>query len=338
MLTTAELMAEMTEPSDRLVADMANISGDIAVTGVGGKVGPTVAILAAKALQKAGSSARVHGIARFSDGQLARQLQEHGVNPVVADLTDDAALATLPEVENHIYMVGHKFGTTGNEHHTWMMNSYLPGRLAQRYRDARTVMYSTLLVYPMAPVAAGGSREQDPVGPWGEYAASCVGRERVFEHFARANGTPLTVFRLGYSIETRYGVLAEIAAAVHDQQPIDLSMGHASVIWQGDVAEYTLRSLIVADTPPAYLNITGPEIVPIRWLAERFGERFGIDPTFVGQEQPTAYVLDGSRAHQLFGYPRIPLLDMIDRVAGWTSAGGESIGKPTKFQERGGRF
>lgn len=338
MRTTAELMAEMTTPSERLVADLRRLDGDIAIAGVGGKVGPTVAILAARALREIGSSGRVYGIARFSEPGLADELERGGVTPVVADLTNEDDLASLPDAANLIYMVGHKFGTTGHEHRTWMMNSYLPGRLAQRYPDARTVMYSTLLVYPMAPVSAGGSQETDPVGPWGEYAASCVGRERVYEHFALQNGTPLTIFRLGYSIEGRYGVLAEIAEQVHRGQAVDLSMGHASVVWQGDVAEYTLRSLLVADNPPIRLNVTGPEIVPIRWLAERFAERLGTEARFVGSEEPTSYVLDGSKAHQLFGYPRVPLLDMIDRVATWTEEGGESIGKPTKFQERSGNF
>ncbi|MBD7919602.1 NAD(P)-dependent oxidoreductase [Cellulomonas sp. Sa3CUA2] len=338
MRTVDELVHELTRPTDRLVQDIAGIEGDIVVLGVGGKVGPTVATLAANAIKAAGVDKKVYGVARFSDRSLADELERAGVVPVVADVTDDDALAALPDAANVVYMVGHKFGTTGSEHYTWMMNSYLPGRVAQRYSQSRIVAFSTLLVYPMAPVAEGGSREDDPVGPWGEYAASCVGRERVFEHFALKNGTPLTLFRLGYAIETRYGVLAEIASAVNNGDPIDLSMGHASVIWQGDAAEYALRSLLLADNPPTRLNVTGPEIVPVRWLAHRFAERLGTEPKFVGVEEPTAYVLDGTKAHQAFGYPRVPLLDMIDWVAQWTAAGGGSLGKPTKFQERGGRF
>lgn len=338
MTTQAELMTELTRPTERLVEDVAKLDGDIVILGVGGKVGPTVATLAANAAKAAGVDKKIYGVARFSDRRVATELEKAGVVPVAADVTDDDALADLPDAANVIYMVGHKFGTTGNEHYTWMMNSYLPGRVAQRYPQSRTVAFSTLLVYPMAPVDGGGSRETDPVNGWGEYAASCVGRERVFEHFALKNGTPLTLFRLGYAIETRYGVLAEIAGAVKNGEPIDLAMGHASVIWQGDAAEYAIRSLHLADNPPTRLNITGPEVVPIRWLAHRFAERLGTEPVFVNTEEPTAYVMDGTKAHQAFGYPRVPLLDMIDWVSDWVAADGGSIGKPTKFQERGGHF
>lgn len=338
MTTMDDLWAELTRPTDRLVDDVARLDGDIVILGVGGKVGPTVATLAANAVEQAGVDTKVYGVARFSDPALADELRHAGVVPIAADLTDDDALRTLPDAGNVIYMAGHKFGTTGNEHYTWMMNSYLPGRVAQRYPHSRTVAFSTLLVYPMAPVSGGGSREEDPVGPLGEYAASCVGRERVFEHFAQKLGTPLTLFRLGYAIETRYGVLAEIATAVKNGEAIDLSMGHASVIWQSDAAEYAIRSLHLADVPPARVNITGPEIVPVRWLAHRFAERLGREPVFEGNEQPTAYVMDGSLAHRAFGYPRVPLLEMIDWVSGWVAADGASIGKPTKFQERRGEF
>lgn len=338
MTTHDELWARLTRPTERLIEDVAKLDGDIIVLGVGGKVGPTVATLAANAIQRAGVDKKVYGVARFSDRSVADDLERAGVVPVQADVTDDDALVGLPDAANVIFMVGHKFGTAGNEHYTWMMNSYLPGRVAQRYKESRIVAFSTLLVYPMVPVDGGGSRESDPPDPWGEYAASCVGRERVFEHFALKHGTPLTLFRLGYAIEGRYGVLAEIASAVKNGDPIDLSMGHASVIWQGDAAEYAIRSLQIADNPPTRLNATGPEIVPVRWLAHRFADRLHRDPVFTCQEEPTAYVMDGSKAHQTFGYPSVPLLDMIAWVAEWVEADAGSIGKPTKFQERGGRF
>ena len=332
------LERELTAPSEALIDEIAGMEGDIVVLGAGGKVGPSVAIMAARAAAEAGVDKRVFGVSRFSDAAARASLEKYGVTAVPADLTDDAALEALPDAAQVIFMAGNKFGTAGNEHFTWMMNSYLPGRVAQRYRDSRIVAFSTLLVYPMADVTRGGSRESDRLAGHGEYAASCIGRERVFEHFALENSTPLLLFRLGYSIETRYGVLQEIAQAVRDGDPIDLTMGHASVIWQRDVAEYAIRSLGLAGTPPRRLNITGPEIVSIRWLAQRFGERFGTEPKFLGTESGTAYVLDGSKLQQAFGFPRTTLAQMIDRVAGWVEASGPVIGKPTKFQQRNGQF
>ncbi|KID29841.1 nucleoside-diphosphate-sugar epimerase [Prauserella sp. Am3] len=338
MKNIEELDEELTTPSDALVADMAALDGDILVLGVGGKVGPSVAGLAANAVRKAGSGATVYGVARFSDPDTARELEGYGVVPVRADITDEDDLRELPDVKNVIFMVGHKFGTEGNEHYTWMMNSYLPGRVAERFQDSRIVAFSTLLTYPMTDAGQGGSREGDEPGPLGEYAASCVGRERMFEHFSRKNGTPVLTFHLGYAIEMRYGVLLEIAKAVKDRSPIDLSMGYASVIWQGDVAEYALRSLHLAASPPAHLNITGPEIVPIRWLAHRFAERLGVEPVFEGEEEQTAYVLDGTKLQSLYGYPRVTLQRMIEWVADWVAADGPTIDKPTHFQQRDGKF
>jgi nucleoside-diphosphate-sugar epimerase len=333
-----DLERELTTPSRQLVEDVRRLDGDILVLGVGGKVGPTVATLAVNAIREARVDKAVYGVARFTDPSVADQLKEAGVVPVTADVTDDEQLAALPDAANVIYMIGHKFGTTGNEHLSWAMNAYLPGRVAEQFRGSRIVAFSTLCVYPLAPVTTGGSTEQDPPGPIGEYAASCVGRERMFEHVSLRRGTKVLLFRLGYAIETRYGVLLEIARAVKDGEPIDLSMGHASVIWQGDAAEAAIRSLHLADSPPRILNITGPEIVSIRWLAERFGERFGVEPVFTGSEEPTAYVMDGSAAHQAFGYPRVTLGQMIDWVGDWVVADSPTIDKPTRFQEREGRF
>jgi nucleoside-diphosphate-sugar epimerase len=338
MTVIERIEAELTTPTPELVEDIARLEGDIAVLGVGGKVGPSVAIMAQRAIVEAGLDKKVFGVARFSDQAARDSLERYGVTTVKADLTDDLELAALPDAANVIFMAGTKFGTSGNEHFTWMMNSYLPGRVAQRFRDSRIVAFSTLLTYPLADVATGGSRESDPPGPIGEYAASCVGRERVFEHFSHKNGTPVLLFRLGYSIETRYGVLQEIARAVHDGEPIPLAMGHASVIWQRDVAVYAIRSLNLATSPPRKLNITGPEIVSVRWLAERFGERFGRAPVFEGTETGTAYVLDGSALQGEFGFPTTTLHQMIDIVAAWTAESNPTIGKPTRFQERGGVF
>ncbi|MBY6538839.1 NAD(P)-dependent oxidoreductase [Rhodococcus sp. BP-349] len=325
-------------PSPALIEAMSTIDGDIVVLGVGGKVGPSVAAMAQRAADAAGTDTRVFGVARFSDPHSREFLQRNGVECVPADLTDDEQLQRLPDAANVIYMAGHKFGTTGNESFTWSMNSYLPGRVATRYRDSRIVAFSTLVTYPLADVTTGGSRESDPSGPIGEYAASCVGRERIFEHHSKQFGTPVVLFRLGYSIETRYGVLQEIAQAVKDGVEIPLEMGHASVIWQRDVADYAIRSLTLAQSPPRRLNITGPEIVSIRWLAHRFGEKLGREPIFSGRETGTAYVMDGSALQAEFGFPTTTLSTMIDAVAAWVADSGDTLGKPTKFQQRQGLF
>lgn len=338
MTVIDEIERDLTTPTPALIDDIAELDGDIVVLGVGGKVGPSVAIMAQRAVREAGLDKVVYGVARFSDPAARTSLERAGVTAVQADLTDDLELDAIPDAANVIFMAGNKFGTVGNEHYTWMMNSYLPGRVAQRFRDSRIVVFSTLVTYPLADVATGGSRESDPPGPIGEYAASCVGRERIFEHFSHKHGTPVLLFRLGYSIETRYGVVQEIAQAVHDGTPIPLEMGHASVIWQRDVAEYAIRSLRLASNPPRALNITGPEIVSVRWLAEKFGERFDRAPVFDGTESGTAYVMDGSQLQAEFGYPSTTLPQMIDVVADWVAAAKPLIGKPTKFQQRQGAF
>jgi nucleoside-diphosphate-sugar epimerase len=329
---------ELSQPTPGVADDLASLEGDIVVLGVGGKVGPSVAIMAQRAIEEAGLDKRVYGVARFSDERAKASLERYGVIPVQADLTNDDQLASLPDAPNVIYMAGKKFGTVGDEHTTWMMNSYLPGRVAQRYRDSRIVAFSTLVTYPLADAGTGGSREEDAPGPLGEYAASCVGRERVFEHFSRVNGTPVLLFRLAYAIETRYGVLLEIAQAVKDGVAIPLEMGHTSVIWQRDAAAYALRSLRLTSTPPRALNVTGPEIVSVRWLAHRFADRFGVEPVFEGVESGTAYVLDGSELQAEFGFPTTTLHQMIERVGDWVEESGPTIGKPTKFQIRDGGF
>lgn len=338
MTVIDQIERDLTTPTAALVQEIAGLDGDITVLGVGGKVGPSVAIMAQRAVEEAGVDKKVFGVARFSDPAAKASLERAGVTAVAADLTDDLELDAIPDAANVIYMAGNKFGTVGNEHFTWMMNSYLPGRVAQRFRTSRIVAFSTLVTYPLADVSTGGSRETDPPGAIGEYAASCVGRERMFEHYSHKYGTPVLLFRLGYSIETRYGVLQEIAQAVYDGTPIPLEMGHASVIWQRDVAEYALRSLRLATSPPRALNITGPEIVSIRWLAERFGERFGREPIFEGAETGTAYVMDGAQLQAEFGYPTTTVPQMMDTVAEWVEAAKPLIGKPTKFQQRNGAF
>jgi dTDP-4-dehydrorhamnose reductase len=306
--------------------------------GAGGKMGPSLARLAQNALTAAGSGSKVHAVSRFSDAEAGRSLREAGVNTINADLMDDAQLAALPDVPNIVYLVARKFGTTGSEHLTWALNTYLPGRVAERFRAARIVAFSSGNVYPLSRVALGGSAEADPAGPVGEYAQSVLGRERMFTYGSLQHGTPVALLRLNYAIDLRYGVLLEVARAVRDGTPVDLRMGNANVIWQGDANEYALRALQHCSSPPRILNITGPETVSIRWLARRFGERLGVPPVFVHEEQDTALLNNAAQAHSLFGYPRVTLLQMIDWTAHWVARDGETHGKPSHFQEREGQF
>ncbi|MFH5185568.1 NAD-dependent epimerase/dehydratase family protein [Paenibacillus sp. TAB 01] len=338
MKTLEQLEARLAEPSEALVQDIAALDGDILLLGIGGKMGPSMGRLAVNAVRQAGVNKQVFGASRFSDTALLDELQAAGVKTIQADLLNDTELQALPEVKNVIFLAGNKFGTTGNEHFTWAMNSYLPGRVAEKFKQSRIVVFSTGNVYPLTPVSHGGATEQTPTGANGEYGQSCLGRERIFEHFSHKYGTPVTIFRLNYAIDLRYGVLVEIAKSVMEGRPIDLAMGHANCIWQGDANEWALRSLRAASSPPTVLNISGPETISLRWAALEFGRKFGKEPVLTGEEASTALLSNCSKAHQLFGYPRVPLGQMMDWIAYWMNAGGRLLNKPTHFQEREGKF
>nr|WP_245339241.1 NAD(P)-dependent oxidoreductase [Paenibacillus shirakamiensis] len=329
---------KLSEPSAALAEDLLQLDGDILILGVGGKMGPSLAKLAKRGADAAGVSKKIIGVSRFSTGSLQQELVDAGVETIAADLLNDGALQALPEVKNVIYMAGHKFGTTGREYFTWAMNSYLPGRVAEKFKQSNIVSFSSGNIYPLTPISLGGASEESSVGPVGEYAQSCLGRERIFEYFSHQYGTPVVNFRLNYAIDLRYGILLEVATAVKEGRPIDLGMGQVNVIWQGDANEMAIRSLLIADSPAVTLNITGPETVSIRWLAERFGTIFGITPQFIGTERDTALLNNASKSHQTFGYPRVSLRQMIEWTADWVNQGGETLGKPTHFQERTGAF
>jgi nucleoside-diphosphate-sugar epimerase len=336
--TAVELEARLAQPSDELIADLAGLEGDILVLGAGGKMGPSLAKLARNALHEGKRNRRVIAVSRFSKPQAREELDSFGIDTVTADLLNDDELQELPEVQNVIFMVGSKFGTTGREHFTWACNTYLPGRVADKFRSSRIVVFSTGNIYPLVPVGSGGSSEETPTGPVGEYAQSCLGRERMFEHASRTFGTQVLQFRLNYATDLRYGVLLEVAQAVQEGRPIDLRMGHVNVIWQGDANEMALRSLQLCSSPPTILNVTGPETISVRWLAERFGELLGKEPSFVNEEEATALLSNASKAHAHFGYPRITLRQMMRWTVDWLEAGGSTLGKPTRFGERNGAF
>ncbi len=334
----AKLEERILAPSQDLIKEMKSLEGDILILGVGGKMGPSLAVLAQKALAAAERENKVIGVSRFSDTSLQQRLEKQGVQTIKADLLDNEQLESLPDVKNIIFMVGTKFGTSGNESLTWAMNTYLPGKVAEKFRNSRIVAFSTGNVYPFVPVNSGGATEDTLPGPLGEYAQSCLGRERMFEHFSKLYQIPTLIYRLNYAVDFRYGVLLEVARSVLEGREIDLSTGHANVIWQGDANEYALRSLKYCTSPPRKLNITGPETVSIRWAAHEFGKIFNKTPQFVNQEQSSALLNNASTAHQLFGYPKVSLKAMMEILATWLTNGGETINKPTHFQERKGAF
>ena len=336
--TVSQLEEVMSRPTPEVIQAMAEMDSGLLILGVGGKMGPTLAKLARRAIDEAGLNKKVIGVSRFSSPGVQADLNQAGIETIPCDILDDAELKGLPDIPNVIFMAGRKFGSTGDEPLTWAMNTYLPGRVAEKYRNSRIVVFSTGNVYPLTPVSHGGATETHPADPIGEYAQSCLGRERVFAHFSNRFGTPVTILRLNYAIDLRYGILLDIAEKVYDEEPVDLTMGTANVIWQGDANAVVLRTLKRCQSPPMVLNLTGPEIVSIRWLATRFGEIFDKAPIFQGVEAETALLSNAARCHQLFGYPRISLEQMVRSVAHWVEIGGTTLGKPTKFEARDGKF
>lgn len=338
MKTIEQLELQLAQPSKDLIEDLKGIEGDLIILGVGGKMGPSLARLAVNAIREGGMSKKVIGVSRFSNEEARRELEEAGVETISCDLLNDADLMSLPDARNVIYMAGNKFGTTGREYFTWAMNSYLPGRVAEKYKDSRIVVFSSGNIYPFSEIGSGGANEAVSPEPLGEYAQSCLGRERVFEYFAHQNGTPMTIYRLNYAIDMRYGVLLELAKSVHEGRAVNLTMGHANIIWQGDANEMALRCLTQCSNPPSIVNVTGPETLSIRRASEELAVRMGKTVQFEGQESDMALLSNASKSHQLFGYPRVSLLQMIDWTAEWVQSGGHTWNKPTHFQERKGKF
>ncbi len=334
----AELDNCLSQPTTEDVEAMARLNGDLLILGAGGKMGPSLARLARRASDEVSSNRHVIAVSRFQSQGVREALSAQRVETIAADLLDPARLASLPDAPNVVLMAGQKFGTTGDPATTWTLNAYLPATVVQRFASARVVVFSTGNVYPLAPVTGGGSTETDPIGPIGEYAQSALARERLVTFFARRHGTPVTILRLNYAVELRYGVLRDLADRVAARQPIDLTTGWVNVIWQRDASAVALRALAACAVPPLVLNVTGPEKLRVRDLATRLGERLGIPPTFTGTEAETALLSDASRCHALFGKPTLDAATALDWVADWVRRGGGSLGKPTHFDERRGRF
>lgn len=330
-----ELEERLSRPTATLSRALASVPGDILVLGAGGKMGPSLARMA----HRADPARRVIGVSRWSNAEAAAALRADGVETLVADLLDPRALAQLPEAPNVVFMVGQKFGTAGNPAATWAMNAAVPAFVGERFAGARTVVFSTGNVYPLTPIARGGSREDDAPSPVGEYAYSCLARERLFTAAAIRHGTPVSIVRLNYAHDLRYGVLTDLAARLVRGEPIDRGMSGVNVIWQGDANAIALASLAHASAPePFILNVAGPDILRVVDLANALGARLGVPPTFTGDESPDALLSNASRMRTVPHDPLLPLDTLLDWVASWVRDGGRLLGKPTNFERRDGQF
>ena len=336
--TEEQLEEALSRPTDADAEAMTALEGDLLILGVSGKMGPTMVRLAKRACEKAGVSKRMIGAARFSNPGSRESFEREGVETVTCDLLDRAAVDALPDCSNVLFMVGQKFGTQGNQPLTWAINSYIPGIVAERFRDARIVSFSTGNVYPFTPVKSGGPVETDPTGPVGEYAQSALSRERIFEYFSDRNGTPVAILRLNYAIDLRYGVLRDIAEKVYHRKPVALAMGYANVIWQRDANSVALRSFAHCSSPAFVLNLTGAETLSVREVAQQFGKYWGIEPVLEGTENETALLSNAARCREIFDAETVSVEQMITWVAKWVEQGGRGLGKPTHFEERTGSF
>lgn len=334
----SDLEEVLSRPAEADRDAMRRLGGDLLVLGAGGKMGPSLARRALRAAREAGVNRRVIAVARFSTPGVREDLEKDGIETLTVELLDELQLAALPEAPNIIFMAARKFGSTADEPYTWAMNTYLPGRVADRFRHSRIVAFSSGNVYPLVPVLSGGATEATPVGPVGEYAISALGRERMFAHFSRLYGTPVTLLRLNYAVELRYGVLLDIGQKVFERRPVDLAMGGANVIWQGDANSICLQSFALCASPPAVLNVTGPETLSVRQVARRFGEIFGVEVELSGEESPAALLSNAARCFRLFGYPSVSVDQAIEWTADWIGMGGATLGKPTHFEVRDGKF
>ena len=350
MWTETKLNELLTTPSERLIADVKKIEGDIIVIGAGGKMGPSLCLLAKKAADKAGAASKVIAVSRFTDPLAVTLLKDGGVDIISTELLESGALEKLPDVPNVIYMAGRKFGTAGQEYLTWAMNSMLPSRVAERYKNSRIVVFSTGNIYPQTSVISGGATEETAPNPVGEYGMSCLGRERMFEYAAHVFGTKIAMFRLNYAVDLRYGVLFDIAEKIQNNTPISLKMPVFNCIWQGDANEIAVRSLIHADSGVFYLNVTGPETISVYTTAKKFAKLLGKEALFCGEHteqreqreqnpaEDTAGFSNSGKMAELFGYPSVSLETMIKWQAEWIMSGGRSLGKPTHFEEKKGEY
>lgn len=336
--TETKLEELLTTPSDGLIKDIRQIRGDIGILGAGGKMGPTLALLARRACQKAGIEKKIWAISRFSNQAVEKQLRAQGVHTLSIDLMAQGAMARLPGLENIIFMAGRKFGTDGNEAETWAMNVSLPTLVTRRFKGSNIVVFSSGNIYPQVDIASGGSTDEQKPVPIGEYAMSTLGRERVFEAAARKYGTRVLLFRLNYSVDLRYGVLSDLARKVLSGEPVDITTGNFNCVWQGYANEAALRALLHVESPAAVLNVTGPETVSVRYAATELARLLEKPVQFTGQEARCAYLNNAAKCFDWFGYPQVPLKRLIRWQAEWMMSGGNLLDAPTHFEERSGSY
>lgn len=325
-------------PTEGVVETLRRLPGDVLVAGAGGKMGGTLCLMLAEAARKAGGGRRIMAVSRFSSAQSRGLLESHGVETIPCDLIDRAAVDGLPDAPLVVFMAGQKFGTSDEPELTWAMNTVVPANIAERYRNSRISAFSTGCVYSLTTVASGGSREDSPTAPPGEYAHSCLGREGVFRYYAKRYGTPVALVRLNYSVEPRYGVLVDIGQRILAGQPVDLGMGHVNLIWQRDACAHAIQCLELAGAPAVPVNITGPDTLSVRSLAEELGRRLGRTPSFTGAAGETAWLNNAAWSHSKFGVPPTGLAEMLDWIAAWLQEGGRTLGKPTHFEASDGKF
>ncbi|AGA25086.1 NAD-dependent epimerase/dehydratase family protein [Singulisphaera acidiphila] len=336
--TETQLEELLSEPTAEVIETLGRLPGDILFLGVAGKMGPTLARMARRASDASGMSRRIIGVSRFSAPGSQEGLAAHGVETIPCDLLNEAELDKLPDAPHVFYLAGKKFGSTGDEATTWLMNAYLPALVAKRYRSSRIVAFSSGNIYGLVPVSSDGSREEDPPRPVGEYAMSCLARERIFEAFSRSQQTAMALIRLNYACELRYGVVVDLAQKVQSGEPIDLGMGYLNTIWQGDANALALRALEHTATPPTVINLTGPERLSVRTVAERLSQLMNRSVRFLGTEADSALLNDARHGLERLGTLQISADTLIERVAAWVSRGGTSLGKPTHFESRDGVF
>jgi dTDP-4-dehydrorhamnose reductase len=328
----------LSAPTAEAVEMFSDLEGDLMFLGIGGKIGPSLARMARRACDEAGVKKRMYGVALFESEQQRKELEALGFETFHGDLLDPDFIHGLPKVRNVYFLAGMKFGSEENLSLTWAVNSYMPALVAEYYKESNIVAFSTGCVYPLVSVESGGSLETDAPGPVGEYAQSCLGRERMFEYGSKKHGTKVCLIRLNYAVELRYGVLVDIGLKVKNQEPIDLSMGFFNVIWQGDVNDVVLRSMQICESPAKILNITGPEILSVREVAKEFGKLFNSEPEFVNEEAKTALLNNSEYAFHLFGRPKVSTPQVIRWIAGWINQGGDLLGKPTHYEVRDGKY
>ncbi len=333
-----ELVELLSRPSKEVIDMFKELDGDIIFLGIAGKIGPSLALMAKRACDAAGVDRRIIGVSRFSNPEEREYIEKLGIETIKGDLLDRDFLESLPKVKNVFFLAGMKFGSEDNLSLTWAMNSFLPALVAEYFNESRIVAYSTGCVYPLVPVNSGGSVETDTPLPVGEYAQSCLGRERMFEYGSKKYGTKSAIIRLNYAVEPRYGVLVDIAQKVKNNQPVDLTMGYFNVIWQGDSNEVVLRSLKHAASQALTLNITGEETLSVKAVALKFGKIFGQEPSFTGMEAPNALLSNSEKAFSLFGKPKVPIDKVIEWTANWMQEEKKQLGKPTHFEVRDGKY